>query len=266
MRNFRYFCVFYIILLLSACGPQQNTDDIPQENKNKNVELTISAAASLHDVLLEVESEFKKNSPSISLVFNFGGSGALQQQIEKGAPIDLYVFADEEKANILNEKGLVVKDTASNFLGNQLVLVVPKQSDPGISNVDDLLLKEINKVAIGTPESVPAGNYSKQALQKLGLWEQIETKIIPTKDVRQVLTYVETGNVDAGFVYITDALHSDKVKIAVKIPENTHESIVYSTGILRSSKHKSEAGAFLDYLLGESANVIYKKHGFTVLE
>lgn len=262
MKNFRIFIIFCIFILLSACT--SNKEKV-EPNKH-DVTLTISAAASLHDVLLDIQKEFNKEHPTVSLIYNFGGSGALQQQILKGAPIDLYIFADEEKANELIDKGLVLKASAKNFLGNQLVLVQSKTSNTPISNIEDLVKRDIKKIAIGTPETVPAGKYAKQALKSMGLWSQLDAKIVQTKDVRQVLTYVETGNVDAGFVYLTDALDSENVKIVAEVPENSHDSIIYSTGIIDSGKYKNEASLFSSFLLSEKAKEIYNKHRFIVLE
>ena len=264
MIKIRYYFIFCFVILLSACNSQQPVND-NKENK-KNTSITISAASSLHDVLGEIENEYKKEHPTSSLVFNFGGSGSLMQQIEKGAPIDLFIFADQKKADQLLEKGFAEKDTVTNFLGNQLVLVMPNESSLAISETGDLINNNIKRIAIGTPEIVPAGYYSKQALQTLKLWDTLEKKMVFTKDVRQVLTYVETGNVDAGLVYLTDAMHSKKTRIATHIPDTTHDSIVYSTGLISTSKQKKEAKKFLTFLLTDQAKAVYKKYGFIVLE
>ncbi|MDF2902887.1 MAG: molybdenum transporter, periplasmic molybdate-binding protein [Bacillus sp. (in: firmicutes)] len=261
MKYSRYFIIFITIILLSAC-----TQNGEQKEQKKNVTLTISAAASLQNVLIDIQKEFKKEYPSVSIVYNFGGSGTLQQQILKGAPIDLYIFADEKKAKQLMEKGLVEKDTAKNLLGNQLVLIQSNSSKTPISNIEDLIHNDIKKIAIGTPETVPAGKYTKQALEQMRLWSQLENKMVPTKDVRQVLTYVETGNVDAGFVYLTDAIDSKKIKIVTEVPEESHDLIIYPTGIINTSKHKHEASLFSSFLESEQAKKIYNKHRFIVLD
>jgi molybdate transport system substrate-binding protein len=261
MIKLRYIYIFCFLALLSACSDQG-----PKFNKKDSIPLTISAAASLHDVLLEIEKEYIKDQPNQELIFNFGGSGALMQQIEKGAPVDLFIFADSDKSNQLLEKGLVEKNTVSNFLGNQLVLIAPKETKQPLSRVDDLVHTNVNKIAIGTPESVPAGLYSKQALQSVKIWDKLEGKLVFTKDVRQVLTYVEMGNVDAGFVYMTDAIQSRKIKIVSTIPDSAHEPIVYTTGIIQSTKHSKEAKEFSTFLLGEKAKQIFIKYGFIVLE
>ena len=249
------------MILLSACSSSQ-----PSNENNSESPLTISAASSLQNVLNEIEDEYIKEHPNRPLVFNFGGSGALMQQIEKGAPIDLFIFADIEKSNYLIERDLVKKKTVTNFLGNQLVLIVPNDSTQFISKIEDLTDSSVKRIAIGTPESVPAGLYSKQSLQSLELWNKLEEKIVRTKDVRQVLTYVETGNVEAGFVYKTDAIQSRKVKIATQISDSMHDKIVYSTGIVKATKQTEAAKGFLEFLLSDKAKEIYLKYGFIVLE
>jgi molybdate transport system substrate-binding protein len=266
MRNKSFFLIFSCLLLLVSCsnGPDRTAAD---KSKTKG-ELTISAASSLYDVLTDVKEEFSKVHPSIDVTINFGGSGVLQQQILQGAPIDLFIFADKEKADHLVEQGLVEKNSAKEFLGNRLVVVQSTAKKTNIADMKDLLSPSIKKIAIGTPETVPAGKYAKQALENMGIWDQLESsgKLVPAKDVRQVLTYVETGNVDAGFIYKTDAQTSGKIKIIKEIPDDSHDPIIYSTGIVKTSKHKKEAAIFSEFLTGSKAKKIYQKYRFKVLE
>ncbi|MBS4162258.1 molybdate ABC transporter substrate-binding protein, partial [Klebsiella pneumoniae] len=147
----------------------------------------------------------------VSVKFNFGSSGALQQQIEQGAPADLFFSAAEDKFDRLVEKGLISKIDSVKLLENTLVLIVPKGKAQQVSGFEDLTKSGVEKLAIGTPESVPAGKYAKETLTNLHLWSKVQSKIVYGKDVRQVLSYIETGNADAGVVYRTDALTSDQV-------------------------------------------------------
>ncbi len=265
MKKIPLLIIIILSLLLGACTAS-DSEKGKDSNKKQKIILTISAAASLSDCLADIEKKFNKMHPSVSLLFNFGGSGSLQQQILNGAPVDLYIFADKDKANKLVEEDLVIEETNKELLGNSLVLIVPKTSKKPINTLEDLLHSDLEKIAVGTPETVPAGKYTKQALIETGLWNKLndQGKFVPTKDVRQVLTYVETNNVDAGFVYHTDAIQSAKVIIITEIPASTHDPIVYSTGVLRSSKHINEATIFSDFLLGEQAKAIFTKYGFKV--
>jgi molybdate transport system substrate-binding protein len=260
MKNIILVCMaIFLLIALSACSPKES-------QRAETVELTISAAASLNEALVEIKKNFENENPQIKLLYNIGGSGALKQQILQGAPVDLFLSAAHDPFNELTQEGLIDKQTQVDLLGNQLVLVTNKENPANINEFSDLKHHQINKIAIGIPQSVPAGKYAKQTLENLGLWETLEPLIIQTKDVRQALTYVETGNVDAGIVYMTDVYVSDKVKVVATADEQTHDSIIYPAGIIKSSANKEEAELFLSYLQGKTAKTIFKKYGFIVLD
>ncbi|QCJ45382.1 molybdate ABC transporter substrate-binding protein [Bacillus sp. S3] len=244
---------------MSGCSANQDKKT-PTSSPEQNVELTISAAASLQDALTEITANFSKKYRQIKINYNFGASGALQQQISQGAPVDLFFSAAEDKFDQLVADGLIEKDQGIDLVGNELVLVVPKDSTKGIKTFEDL--PKADKLSIGTPESVPAGNYAKETLGSLKLWGSVEGKVVFAKDVRQVLTYVETGNVDAGMVYKTDALTSKKVEIAAAADEKTHTPIVYPVGVIKTSSHPKEAMLFYDYLQTPEAMKVFEKYGF----
>ncbi|MCD9022134.1 molybdate ABC transporter substrate-binding protein [Cohnella silvisoli] len=227
--------------------------------KNKT-EILISAAASLKDSLDEIEKEYEKVHPDINLTFNYGSSGTLQKQIEQGAPADLFISAGKKQMDALVKQDLISDNT--NLLKNELVLVVPLDSKRKWTTVKELTDKDIKKIAIGQPESVPAGQYAKETLNSRKVWDDLEPKLVYAKDVRQVLTYVETGNADAGFVYKTDALTSKKVKIAIKIIPEVHTPIVYPAGLVKDSKHSTEAKEFYKYLKTKEASTIFEEYGF----
>ncbi|MFJ5757547.1 molybdate ABC transporter substrate-binding protein [Neobacillus sp. NPDC093182] len=251
--------VICLLFALSACSPKESKQTEP-------VELTISAAASLNEALIEIKENFENENPQMKILYNIGGSGALKQQILQGAPVDLFLSAAHDPFNELTQKGLIDKKTQVDLLRNQLVLVTNKDNPASINGFSDLKSNQINKIAIGIPESVPAGKYAKQTLENLGLWDTLEPIVIQTKDVRQALTYVETGNVDAGIVYMTDAYVSDKVKVVAAADEQTHDAIIYPAGIIKSSANKHEAESFLSYLQGKTAKTIFEKYGFIVLD
>ena len=257
--------LFFLIFAVS-CSNQQNTD---QSSKEKNtseskdkVELIVSAAASLKDAMEVIQSTYQEENPEVSLKFNFGSSGSLQQQISQGAPVDLFFSAAEDKFDLLVDEGAIAKEDGVDLLGNSLVLVVPKE-EQGIKGFEDLAKAGVDHISIGTPETVPAGKYAKEALENMELWKDVESKAVYAKDVRQVLSYVETGNVNAGIVYKTDALVSDNVKIAASADPATHTPVIYPVGIIKDSKQYEAAKKFYKYLQSEEAIEVFEKYGFT---
>lgn len=244
-----------LIGILAGCGSQESNNKV-----NEPVELTISAAASLQDSLEELQKAYENEHDNIKITFNFGGSGALQQQILEGAPVDLFFSAAQDKFDELVQKDLIDKKQGTNLLANELVLIVPKKNEKHIQSFEDLT--KANKIAVGTPETVPAGKYGIETLKNMNLWENVESKVVYTKDVRQVLTYTETENVDAGLVYKTDALVSEKVDVVATAKEDTHIPIIYPVGVIKNSKHAQEAEDFYHYLQSEQAMKVFKKYGF----
>ncbi|MFJ8261924.1 molybdate ABC transporter substrate-binding protein [Rummeliibacillus sp. NPDC094406] len=261
MKKF-YYLLFSIVLVLGilvGCGSQEQQKS-QGTTKQSQVELTVSAAASLQDALNSLKTTYEKEHSNVKITYNFGGSGALQQQISQGAPVDLFFSAAEDKFGQLVKEGLIEKSQGVNLLSNDLVLVVPKKNEAGIHSFQDLT--KANKVALGTPESVPAGQYGTETLENMKVWKTVKPKVVYAKDVRQVLTYVETGNVDAGIVYRTDAMVSKKATIAAVADEHTHTPIIYPLGIIKDSKHAKEAKAFYDYLQSKQAMDVFKSYGF----
>nr|WP_154959649.1 molybdate ABC transporter substrate-binding protein [Paenibacillus xylanexedens] len=230
----------------------------------EKVELTISAAASLTDAMKEIQTNFEQANPNISLSFNFGASGALQQQIEQGAPADIFVSASAKNMKALVDENLIASSDQKNLLQNSLVAIVPADGTSAVASEKDLTNDGIKTVAIGIPESVPAGTYAKEALTNAKLWDQLEKKLVQGKDVRQVLQYVETGNADAGFVYKTDALTSKQVKIAFEVDKNSYTPANYPLGIIEGTKHRTEAEQFYAYLQTPEVLDIFAKYGFSI--
>ncbi|PLR98920.1 molybdate ABC transporter substrate-binding protein [Bacillus sp. T33-2] len=254
-----------LLLLFTSCNAADNKN-VPLADQLKKTQITVSAAASMQDALNEIANQFAEEHPEIDVVYNFGGSGALQQQIVHGAPVDVFISADKQKFIELVDEQLIKEDNAAHLAGNELVIVVNSAAGIKLNGLDDLANEDVMRIGIGTPETVPAGKYARESLEAAGLWNEIKGKMIPAKDVRQVLTYVETQSVDAGLVYNTDALMSDKVNIAVTAPSGTHEPIVYPAGLLESSKHKEQSRLFLQFLQGQKALKIFRKYGFKALD
>ncbi|RAV08464.1 molybdate ABC transporter substrate-binding protein [Paenibacillus contaminans] len=266
LRKKRLIVPFVLLLGILGCSQSDNagkTED-KQTKEPAKTELVVSAAASLTDSLQEIKKSFELQNGSIQLTFNFGSSGALQQQIEQGAPADLFFSAGKKQMTTLVEKKLVDENAQKNLLSNALVLIIPSDAKAVPAAVNDLTKPEYKKVATGEPETVPVGGYAKDALIYAKLWDELQPKLVLAKDVRQVLTYVETGNADAGFVYRTDALTSSKVKEAFAVDPKSYKTIEYPVGIVKSTGHAKEAQAFYDYLQSEAALGIFVKYGFTV--
>jgi len=166
----------------------------------------------------------------------------------------------------LESKNLLLKDTRLDLLGNDLVLVTAKDSIDNtiITSLSDLNKPEVKQIGVGTPETVPAGKYTQEALTNLGYWDSLKPKFVFAKDVKQVLAYVETGN-DAGFVYLSDSKASEKVDVLINLPENSHEPIIYPAAIIADTNNREAAEEFLEYLQTSEAKQIFTKYGFKTL-
>src|SRR5271154_2335152 len=225
-------------------------------------DLTVSAAISLKDALDEARQLYTKENPSVTIATNYGASGTLQLQIEQGAPVDVFLSAAPKQMDALEGKGLLLAGTRKDLLRNEVVLIVPKDSTLGISTFQDLTHANVKQVALGEPTVVPAGQYAKEVLTSLGIYDAVNAKAILGKDVRQVLTYVETGNVDAGIVYATDAMSSAKVKVVATAPAGSHSPVIYPAAVIKASKNPVATRAFLDFLASARGLTIFQKYGF----
>ncbi|HEY2614176.1 MAG TPA: molybdate ABC transporter substrate-binding protein [Chthoniobacterales bacterium] len=226
-------------------------------------ELTVHAAASLTDAMKEIQAAYEKGNDT-KLRFNFGASSLLERQIEEGAPADLFLSADEAKMDALEKKGLLLPGTRRSLLSNLLVIIVATDASAAPKSAADLTKAEFKKIALAEPQTVPAGIYAREYLGKLGLWDAVKEKAVPTENVRAALAAVESGNVDAGIVYKTDALISKKVKIAVEIPAAEGPKISYPLAVIKSSKQPERAKKFADYLASPAAQAVFEKFGFTL--
>ncbi|MBE9034056.1 molybdate ABC transporter substrate-binding protein [aff. Roholtiella sp. LEGE 12411] len=228
-----------------------------------NTSLLVSAAASMKDALEEIKPVYQQGKPNVNISYNFGASGALQQQIEQGAPADIFISAGKKQVDALEQKGLLVPGTRANLANNRLVLIVPNDVI-GITSFYNLTDTKINKIAMGEPRSVPAGQYAEQVLKKLDIFEKVKSKFVFVNNVRQVLAAVESGNAQAGLVYATDAKISNKVKIVVAADDKFHSPIVYPMAVLKSSKNVDAAKEFVQFLSSSQAKMVLKKYGFIV--
>ena len=251
-----------LLLLFTACGGGQNTEKNAGGEGAEITELTVSAAASLKDALDEAKALFEDRE-QIKVNANYAASGTLQHQIENGAPTDIFISAAKKQMDALEEKDLIIAETREYIFSNDLVLIIPKDVSGIVKSFEDLTREGI-KISIGEPEVVPAGKYAQQTLTNLGIWEEVSPKIIYAKDVRQVLHYIETGDVDAGMVYGSDAVVSDKVTVVATAEDSLHDEIVYPVAVIKASQNQEAASAFIAFLKEPETVKIFERYGFIV--
>lgn len=247
--------LFSSSLLLTSCRNDKSDDS--------SIELTISAAASLNEVLTEIKGVYEADNPNIDLMLNFAGSGSLAQQIEQGADVDLFLSASPRYTSNLIEKNLADAASLTPLLKNEIVLVTNVNSTLDKIDFGDLGEATYDKIGIGEPGSVPAGQYAEEILNHYNISDKVYERAVFAKDVKEVLSWVETNNIDLGIVYSTDAINSNEIRILASAPENSHTLILYPAVILKDSKHYDQTMAFLKFLTQEKATSIFEKYGFT---
>jgi molybdate transport system substrate-binding protein len=246
----RTLVVSVILVILSASGASAQ-------------EVLLSVAVSLKDAVEELGRGFTASRPGVTLRYNFGASGDLQKQIEAGAPVDVFLSAASRQMDELEKQKLIVAASRRAFARNVLTVVKPADSRVDITKSADLLDARVGKIVIGQPKTVPAGQYAEESLRALGLWDRLQPKLIFSENVRQALDYVARGEVDAGFVYATDAAaRTQGVKEAFRPPEDTYRPVVYPGAVVTASRHAALAQAFLDLLSGPQGRTVLAKYGF----
>jgi molybdate transport system substrate-binding protein len=263
-RHFFAFLLSLVTTFSLAAGLQLFTPAASFAQGNATI--LVSAAASLQDALEELDSEFENAHLGIIVNYNFGSSGALQQQIEQGAPADIFFPAATKQMDALQEKNLILPDPRRNLLTNRLVLIVPNNSTLGLNSFSQLAGDNVKRIAIGEPRSVPVGQYSEELFAKMGILDQIKSKFVFGNSVRNVLAAVESGNADAGIVYTTDAKISDKVKQVATAPEDMHSPIVYPIAVLKGSKNPEAAKTYEQFLSSNEAKTTFEKLGFGIAQ
>ncbi len=252
--SLRFCLILLVIVLFSGCAQKK-----PKENN----ELLVFCAASLTDVVTEIVRDFESEQ-NITVKLNLASSGTLARQIENGADPDLFISANKKWLDYLLEKNLVLAENNCRVAGNQMVLIAPKES--GLQPME--YSEELNlpvlfegRISVGDPKHVPAGSYAVQLLEKMGCLQQLEPRFLPAKDVRSVLMVVELGEVDAGIVYKTDALKSDKVKIITTFPETLHEPVNYYMAVTKDGKNNRSLQLY-NYIVSEKMIPVWEKYGF----
>lgn len=241
-----------IMAVVSGCARQTGT-------------VNVSASATLTDAVKEINELYSQENPNVAVIANFSSAGTVQRQIENGAPVDIFISAASSFMDALQKEGLILDDTRKDLLTNKVVLVVPADSSLDITDFKDLARDNVKKVAIGDPKSVSAGMYAQQIFDRNSIADTIKQKLVLAGDVRQVLTYVESGNVDAGIVFATDAKSSSKVKIVANAPDDINARVVYPVAIIKAGKNIDAARDYESFLFSNQAKAIFEKYGFSVI-
>jgi molybdate transport system substrate-binding protein len=267
-RYWRVGLLGFLVTVLVACtqlapAPQSNQ---PKATQSFASTLLVSAAASLQRPLTDITPLYQQAHPRQTINYNFAASGALQQQIEQGAPVDIFISAATKQMKELQKKGLLAAGATKNLLTNQLVLIVPKQNSVSLTDFQQLIKPEVQRISMGEPRSVPAGQYATEVLQHLGILDRVQSKFVLGSNVKSVMTAVETGDVDAGIVYITDAQGSDKVTVVATADEKLHSPIRYPIAILKSSQSIDASSQYIEFLQNDTAKVVFKKYGFGIIK
>lgn len=230
------------------------------------VTITVSAAASLREALTETERRYEAANPGVDVRTNFGASGALQHQVERGAPVDVFASAAERPMDALQQRGLVDARSRRTLASNDLVLIVPASAEAAtVSGFEDLASARVRRVAMGAPASVPAGEYADEVLRTLGIREAVHRKAVLGQDVRAVLAYVASGEADAGIVYRTDAASAaDRVRIVAQAPAGSHPPITYPIAITTAARDPVASRGYVGYLLGPEGQQVLRTRGFRV--
>jgi molybdate transport system substrate-binding protein len=232
------------------------------DSGQEKVTINLAAAASLTDVMEEVNDLYMQQNQNVTIVTSYASSGTLQQQIQNGAPVDIFISAGDSQMDTLQNGLLIVNESRKNLLRNTIVLIVPDDSTLGITGFEDLTNENINMIALGDPASVPAGKYGKQALEQFGVYSLVQPKLLLCATVRDVLTYVESDDVDAGIVFSTDAMISDSVQIVAEGPDEVNSNIVYPVAVIEYSEIQEAAQDFEDFLFSDEAGAIFEEYGF----
>jgi molybdate transport system substrate-binding protein len=227
-------------------------------------EITVSAAISLRNAFEDIGRIFKEKNPGVKVLFNFGSSGDLAKQIEAGAPVDIFASAAQKDMDDLEGKNFIAPNSKKEFARNAVALVSAIHSGIPVQSLEDLQRRDVKKIVIGNPRTVPAGRYAEEALKHFKLWDTVKEKLVFAENVRQALDYVVRNEVDAGLVYATDAmLRSKEVRLIMKVPEESHQPVVYPIGMVKGAKGEASSRKFIDLVMSTEGQAILSRYGFS---
>jgi len=248
-RLVRFALALVFVLAASSAAPAQ--------------EMTLSVAISMKEAVETLGRQFTQSRAGVTLRYNIGSSGELQKQIEAGAPVDLFISAAQRQMDELEQKGLIVTATRRVFARNVLTVIKPADSKVDISKPADLLSPGVKRIVIGNPKTVPVGQYTEESLKTHGLWDRLQAKLVLAENVRQALDYVARGEVEAGFVYTTDAaVRPGSVVEAFRPTEDTYRPVIYPVAAVKDGKHQALAQAFIDLLVSRDGQAVLTRLGF----
>ena len=257
--------VAFLFIQVQAVGCAQQSDTVPYVSASEAVELIIGAAASLTDVTQDLATIYEADNYHVTLSFTYASSGTLQSQIEEGAPMDIFMSAALTQMNNLQEQGLIYGESR-NLLRNSIALIVPADSQLSLLGFEDVTDSAIRQIGLGDPESVPGGTFAQEVFVALGIANEVYEKAVLAPDIRTVLTWVESGEVDAGVVFMTDAITSDQVNVIEVADSTLHSPSINPVGIVEGSQNTIEAQLFINFLFSDEASTIFEQHGFTMYE
>ncbi len=248
-----------IVVVLAACLSSCSAPSAP--TSPDNVTLTVSAAANLSTVFQELGAAFTEQT-GIALVFNFGASGSLAQQIEQGAPVDVFAAANEAYITQLNDAGLVIPDTIARYAIGRLILWTRAHSSLTLTSIEDLTQPGITRIAIANPETAPYGVAAREALQTAGLWETLQPKLIFGENIAQTFQYAETGNVDVAFVALSQGIEASDAGKWLLLPDDLHSPLNQVLAVVRSTQHEAEARQFVAFVNSPTGREIMRRYGY----
>jgi len=254
-NTFMAVLISILIALFMMGGMQAQADS----------EIIVSAAISLTNAFEEMSILFNEKQKEVRVLFNFGGSGDLARQILGGAPVDVFASASPKEMDDLDQKDMIIKSTRKDFAGNKVVLIVSVKSEIHLTSLNDLSSGEVKRIAIGNPKTVPAGRYSEEVLTHFHLMDVVKDRLIFAENVRQVLDYVARGEVDAGMVYLTDALaRAKEVKIVAEAPRESHAPVVYPIAVVKGSTKEVMAREFISVVTSKEGKRVLERYGFRI--
>ncbi|NJR63355.1 MAG: molybdate ABC transporter substrate-binding protein [Cyanobacteria bacterium CRU_2_1] len=235
------------------------------EAAQQPVTLTVSSGAGLRNVMEAVQQAYAQRTPNVKINYNFAASGVLRQQIEQGAPVDVALLASQEDMDALQSQNLLLEGTRRNLLKSEVVLIVPVHST-GVSSFQDLTGDRVKRIAIGEPRTVPLGQYAEEVFNYFGIHDQVQPKLIYARSALEIMSYVESGNVDAGIVHDANAKQSNQVQIVVTAPTASHTPVIYPIAILRSSRNASAARDFIQFLSSDQATGLFQQYSYGIAQ
>ena len=257
-------CLLLSMAALAGCGTNNdapggdNAEALPAQT------ITVAAAASLQEPLVKAIALYNEAQPNVTVEATYGGSGALLEQIQNGAPVDIFLSASKKYITDAETAGLLAENSAFNWLTNSLVVASAAKSEIAVTTLEEVA--ELQNIALGTPESVPAGKYAQEALTNAQLWEKVEPKVVYAKDVKAVASYAESGSADVGFIYASDTVGRDGLKIQFTVDPSLHSPIVYPAAIIANTQVMEASQSFIDFLKTDAAKAIFAEYGLGAAE